>query len=140
MPSLKVTLELYKQIKNIKKDSLVNIKISQDMSIRAYNNELWLVPIKNTQQNYEIFWRGEEEIMLPDMSKLLFKRIAGSGISLKKLSTSTIRIQNRKGGERFKPSHNEPSRTLKYLLQKSKMPPWDRADVPLVLILSLIHI
>jgi tRNA(Ile)-lysidine synthase len=134
MPSLKVMLELYKQIKNIKKDSLVNIKISQDMSIRAYNNELWLVPIKNTQQNYEIFWRGEEEIMLPDMSKLLFKRITGSGISLKKLSTSTIRIQNRKGGERFKPAHNEPSRTLKYLLQKSKMPPWERDDVPLLFI------
>mgnify|MGYP005696061917 FL=1 len=68
------------------------------------------------------------------MSKLLFKRIAGSGISLKKLSTSTIRIQNRKGGERFKPSHNEPSRTLKYLLQKSKMPPWERDDVPLLFI------
>ena len=53
---------------------------------------------------------------------------------MKKLGTNTIRIQNRKGGERFKPFHHQPTRTLKYLLQKSELPTWERYEIPMILI------
>ena len=36
------------------------------------------------------------------------------------------------GGERFKPKRNQPTRTLKYLLQKMNMPPWERAILPII--------
>ena len=134
MPSLKIMREIYKQIKTIRKDAQIIINISQDTAIRAYKNELWLVLIKEDQKEYEFYWRGENEIILPDLSRLLFKRSKGQGISMKKLGTNTIRIQNRKGGERFKPFHNQPTRTLKYLLQKSELPPWERNELPMIFI------
>jgi tRNA(Ile)-lysidine synthase len=138
MPSFKVMQEIYKQIKTIRKDAKIIINLSQDTAIRAYKNELWLVPITENQKDYEIYWHGESEIMLPDMSRLLFKKSKGQGISMKKLGTNTIRIQNRKGGERFKPAHNQPTRTLKYLLQKSKLPPWEREELPMLFIEDLL--
>ena len=134
MPSLKIMQEIYKQIKTIRKDAQIIINISQDTAIRAYKNELWLVLIKEDQKDYEFYWRGENEIILPDLSRLLFKKSKGQGISMKKLGTNTIRIQNRKGGERFKPFHNQPTRTLKYLLQKSELPPWERNELPMIFI------
>ena len=97
MPTLKIMQEIYKQIKTIKKDAQIIINISKEFAIRAYRNELWLVPKKDNKKDYEIYWRGENEIILPDTSKLLFKRSKGQGISMKKLGTNTIRIQNRKG-------------------------------------------
>ena len=126
--------EIYKQIISIKKDAQINIHISHDTSIRAYKSQLRLVPITINKKDYEFFWRGEDEIILPDMSRLIFKKSKGSGISIKKLGTNTIRIQNRKGGERFKPVHNQPTRTLKYLLQKSQLPPWERDNLPMLFI------
>jgi tRNA(Ile)-lysidine synthase len=138
MPTLKIMQEIYKQIKTIKKDAQIIINISKEFAIRAYRNELWLVPKKDNKKDYEIYWRGENEIILPDTSKLLFKRSKGQGISMKKLGTNTIRIQNRKGGERFKPVHNQPTRTLKYLLQKSKLPPWERDELPMLFIEDLL--
>ena len=134
MPSLKIMQEIYKQIISIKKDAQINIHISHDTSIRAYKSQLRLVPITINKKDYEFFWRGEDEIILPDMSRLIFKKSKGSGISIKKLGTNTIRIQNRKGGERFKPVHNQPTRTLKYLLQKSQLPPWERDNLPMLFI------
>ncbi len=138
MPSLKIMQEIYRQIKTIRKDAQIIINISQDTAIRAYKNELWLVPTKSNKKDFEIYWHGENEIILPDMSKLLFKKSKGQGISMKKLGTNTIRIQNRKGGERFKPAHNQPTRTLKYLLQKSKLPPWERDQLPMLFIEDLL--
>ena len=138
MPSLKIMQELYKQIKTTRKDCQIIINISQDTVIRAYKNELWLVPVTENQKDYEIYWHGESEIILPDMSRLLFKKRKGQGISMKKLGSNTIRIQNRRGGERFKPVQNQPTRTLKYLLQKSKIPPWKRDELPMLFIEDLL--
>jgi len=138
MPNLKIMLEIYKQIKAIRKDGQIIINISQDTVIRAYKNELWLVPVTEKQKDYEIYWHGESEIILPDMSKLLFKKRKGQGISMKKLGSDTIRIQNKRGGERFKPVQNQPTRTLKYLLQKSKLPPWKRDELPMLFIEDLL--
>ena len=74
MPSLKIMQEIYKQIISIKKDAQINIHISHDTSIRAYKSQLRLVPITINKKDYEFFWRGEDEIILPDMSRLIFKK------------------------------------------------------------------
>ena len=132
MPSKKTMNELYNQIKIVKKDSQINIHISSKMSVRAYNDFLWLVKIKKDKHNYDLIWKGEDEFELPGSSKLLFKPSLGQGISLEKVGSSVLRIQNRMGGERFKPKRNQPTRTLKYLLQKMNMPPWERAILPII--------
>ena len=132
MPTKKTMNELYNQIKIVKKDSQINIHISSETSVRAYNDFLWLVKITKDKHSYDLIWKGEDELDLPGSSKLLFKPILGQGISLDKVGSSILRIQNRKGGERFKPKRNQPTRTLKYLLQEMNMPPWERATLPIV--------
>ena len=132
MPSKKTMNELYNQIKIVKKDSQINIHISSKTSVRAYNDFLWLVKITKDKHSYDLIWKGEDILELPGSSKLLFKPCLGQGISLEKVGSSILRIQNRKGGERFKPNRNQPTRTLKYLLQKMNMPPWERAILPII--------
>ena len=132
MPSKKTMSELYKQIENVKKDSLLNIDISESMSIKAYRDELFLVEKTIKIDPYELIWRGEEVVELPGNSKLIFKQSLGSGFSLSKIGSKTLTIQNRNGGESFKPKKNQPTRTLKYLLQTSNIPPWKRQLMPLV--------
>lgn len=134
MPSLKLMHEAYKQIKDMRRDAQININIASNVSIRAYKNELWLVENISNTPDFEIYWRGEDEITLPDASKLSFIRTNGDGISIDKLGSHTIRIQNRRGGERFKPIHNQPTRTLKYLLQQSPLPPWEREVLPMLFV------
>jgi len=132
MPSKKTMSELYKQIENVKKDSLLNIDISESMSIKAYRDELFLVEKTIKIDPYELIWRGEGVVELPGNSKLIFKKSLGSGFSLSKIGSKTLTIQNRNGGESFKPKKNQPTRTLKYLLQTSNIPPWKRQLMPLV--------
>jgi tRNA(Ile)-lysidine synthase len=132
MPSKKTMSELYKQIKNVKKDALLNIDISDSMSIKAYRDELFLVEKTIKIDPYELIWRGEEVIELPGNSRLIFTKSLGAGFSLTKIGSKTLTIQNRNGGERFKPKNNQPTRTLKYLLQTSDIPPWKRKLMPLV--------
>jgi tRNA(Ile)-lysidine synthase len=132
MPSKKTTDELYEQIIKIKKDNSLSIKISEKITVREFQGDLWLVEVDSIFEPYEIIWRGEDKILLPDQSQLLFHRVKGAGFSLTKLGVNVLRIQSRQGGERFKPNLNQPSRTLKYLLQKSKIPPWQRNQIPLI--------
>lgn len=132
MPTLKVMQEAYKQIKDRRKDAQINIQIAPNVSIRAYKNELWLVENVTNAADFEIYWRGEDTITLPDASKLSFTKTIGDGISIDKLGTQTIRIQNRRGGERFKPAANQPTRTLKHLLQQSPLAPWEREILPML--------
>jgi tRNA(Ile)-lysidine synthase len=132
MPSKKTIDELYEQIVSLKNDNALSIKISEKITVRAFQGDLWLVDADNYSLPYEIIWRGEEKISLPDQSQLFFHRVKGAGFSLSKLGVNVLIIKNRLGGERFKPNLNQPSRTLKYLLQKSKIPPWQRNKIPLI--------
>ena len=132
MPTKKIIDSLYEQIIKIKKDNSLLIKVSEEINVRAFQDELWLVKSERFLSPYEIIWRGEDKILLPDQSQLIFRSEKGAGFSLEKLGVTALRIQNRLGGEKFKPNLNQPSRTLKYLLQKSKIPPWQREKIPLI--------
>ena len=101
MPSKKTMSELYNQIKNVKKDALLNIDISKTMTIKAYHDELFLVEKTTKIVPYELIWRGEEIVELPGNSKLIFKKSLGAGFSLSKIGSKTLIIQNRNGGESF---------------------------------------
>lgn len=79
-----------------------------------------------------MLWQGEDELVLPDGSRLLFTRQVGAGLAIDRLGIKKLRISQRLGGERFKPDLNKPTRTLKHLLQEANMPPWLRDRLPLI--------
>jgi tRNA(Ile)-lysidine synthase len=135
MPSKDLLDELLRQVLMAKKDAELKIHLSKDFEIRRYKDEIHIVKKnKNRSKKYEIVWQGESEILLPNGSKLKFKKIKGKGISLEKIKDKKIIISNRKGGEFFKPDSKRPTKKLKQILQESDLPPWEREYLPLIFI------
>jgi tRNA(Ile)-lysidine synthase len=135
MPSKDLLDELLRQVLTAKKDAELKIEISKDYEIRRYKDEIYLVQ-KNqyVHKNYEIVWNGEPEILLPNGTKLKFKKVKGKGISLEKMKNKKLMISNRKGGEFFKPDSKRPTKKIKQLLQESDLPPWERLSLPLIFV------
>jgi tRNA(Ile)-lysidine synthase len=133
MPSKDLLDELLRQVLTAKKDAELKIEISKDYEIRRYKDEIYLVQKnQNKHKNYEIVWNGESEILLPNGTKLKFKKVKGKGISLEKMMNKKLVISNRKGGEFFKPDSKRPTKKVKQLLQESDLPPWERESLPLI--------
>ena len=135
MPSKDHLDEILKQVLTAKKDAKLKIELSKEFEIRRYKDELYIVQSnQNKEKNYEIVWKGESEILLPDGSKLVFKRVKSRGVILDKIKDQKLIISNRKGGEFFKPDPKRPTKKIKQLLQESDLPPWEREKLPLVFI------
>jgi tRNA(Ile)-lysidine synthase len=135
MPSKDLLDELLRQVLTAKKDAALKIELSKEFEIRRYKDDIYLVQKnKKTNKNYEIVWKGESEILLPNGSKLKFKKVKGSGISLEKIKDKKLIISNRHGGELFKPDSKRPTKKIKQLLQESDLPPWGREKLPLIFI------
>jgi tRNA(Ile)-lysidine synthase len=135
MPSKDLLDELLRQVLTAKKDAELKIHLSKDFEIRRYKDEIYIVyKNQNKEKNYEIVWAGESEILLPNGSKLKFKKVKGKGISLEKIKDKKLIISNRKGGESFKPDLKRPTKKVKQLLQESDLPPWEREFLSLIFV------
>ena len=135
MPSKDLLDELLRQVLTAKKDAELKIQLSKNHEIRRYQDEIFIVK-KNQQKqkNYEILWNGESEILLPNGSKLKFKKVKGRGILLSKLKNKKLMITNRQGKQSLKLDSNRPTKTLKNLFQEAHIPPWIRVNSPLIFI------
>jgi tRNA(Ile)-lysidine synthase len=129
MPSMRVMQELFDQMSLKNHLGLNAVDVSKTTKIIAYQDFLWIV---NTTKgtDYEIDWHGEKEINLPSNGRLNFIRKKGQGLDFKKLDN--LKIRNRRGGEKIKLATNEPTRTLKNLLNNHQIPPWYRDQFPVL--------
>ena len=135
MPSKDLLDELLRQVLTAKKDATLKIELSKYYEIRRYKDEIYIVKTnQKKQKNYEIIWKDESEILLPNGHKLKFKKVKGKGISLEKIKNKKLIISNRKGGEFFKPDSKRPTKKIKQLLQESNLPPWERENLPLIFV------
>ncbi|CAM8368844.1 MesJ tRNA(Ile)-lysidine synthase MesJ [Candidatus Methylopumilus universalis] len=135
MPSKDLLDELLRQVLTAKKDAKLKIQLSKDFEIRRYKDEIYIAEKKQKgQKNYEIIWKGESEILLPNGAQLNFKKVKGRGINLKFLNDQKLKIRNRQGGESFKPDSKRPTKKIKQLLQESVLPPWERENLPLIFV------
>ena len=135
MPSKDLLDELLRQVLMAKKDATIKIQLSKDFEIRRYKDEVYIVK-KNLkgQKNYEIIWKGESKILLPNRAQLNFKKVKGRGINFKFLNDQKLKIRNRQGGEFFKPNSKRPTKKIKQLLQESDLPPWEREFFPIIFV------
>ncbi|NDH10013.1 MAG: tRNA(Ile)-lysidine synthetase, partial [Gammaproteobacteria bacterium] len=124
-----------RQVLTAKKDATLKIELSKNYEICRYQDEIYIVKKnQHKQKKYEIFWNNEPEILLPNGTKLNFKKVTGGGIALEKIKGKKLIIANRKGGESFKPNSKRPTKKLKQLLQESDLPPWEREEIPLIFV------
>ena len=78
-----------------------------------------------------IAWKGEDALALPS-GVLRFEPGMGVGISAARISTAPVTIHVRRGEERLRPEAARPGRSLSYLFQAHGIPPWQRAEWPLL--------
>lgn len=129
MPTSDHLAEMLQQLLNAKPDAELSIKI-QHYTLRRYQQRAYL-SIEQINEPFDLVWNGENELMVPNGGKLIFRQVEGAGLALK-FGMTRLRITNRSGGERFKPDVLRPTRTLKHLLQAANIPPWQRDHLPLI--------
>jgi tRNA(Ile)-lysidine synthase len=98
----------------------------------VYGDKLFIVKLMINTNVCNLEWSGQEELSLPNKTRLQFIKTKGEGLSLSKLGLKTLKIQSRIGGEKFKPFSDQPTRSLKYLFQNANIPPWERNQIPLI--------
>lgn len=105
-----------------------------DHELRRYADELCVVAKSVTPpRDFCLIWRGESRLRLPELGgTLVLKRGRGAGISLDQLATQPVTVRLRQGGERIQPHPRRPRRSLKNLLQETRVPPWLRDRLPLL--------
>jgi tRNA(Ile)-lysidine synthase len=129
MPNSDHLAEMLQQLLNAKPDAELSIKI-QHYTLRRFQQRAYL-SIEQVNEPFDLVWNGENELIVPNGGKLVFRQVKGAGLALK-FGMTRLRITNRSGGERFKPDLLRPTRTLKHLLQAANIPPWQRDHLPLV--------
>ena len=86
-----------------KTDAAVKIKVSATHILRRYRDCAFLLAEIETMPAMNLLWQGEQEVCLPDESRLIFTQTIGQGFAFKREPNIKLRIQYRQGGERFRP-------------------------------------
>ena len=102
--------------------------------LRRYADELRVVAASPPPpRDFCRTWRGESRLRLPELEgTLVLKKGRGAGISLDQLAAQPVTVRLRQGGERLQPDPGRPRRSLKNLLQETRVPPWLRDRLPLL--------
>lgn len=133
MPSTALLQQVLKQLLGAKSDAVVKVKVANKLHVMRYQGRAYLVHEFVASAPINICWQGESELLLPNRSRLIFTQKMGEGFAFRRGGSDIkLRIKNRDGGERFKPTLGRPNRTLKYMMQKSEIPPWQREQLPLI--------
>jgi len=129
MPSIKVLGQIISQVKKIDLESRINIKVDE-VSIRSYNNSLFLM--NNSENSFKsVIWKDQNSVILSNNKEVLVDKKVGKGLSLdesKKIVIDKPHNMNLK----IKIKANQPARSLKYIFQENKIPPWEREIYPCV--------
>jgi tRNA(Ile)-lysidine synthase len=78
-------------------------------------------------------WKGERVVDLgAGKGVVRFRRVRGAGIGTEQAAEGEWQFALRCGGERMRLAARRPTRTLKNLLQESRVPEWQRDRLPLL--------
>jgi tRNA(Ile)-lysidine synthase len=127
MPSIKVLGQIISQVKKIDLQSRIYIKVDE-MSIRSYNNSLFLM--NNSENSFKpALWKDQNSVMLSNNTEVLVDKKVGKGLSLDD-SKKILIDKPHKMSLKIKIKANQPARSLKYIFQEHKIPPWERENYP----------
>ncbi len=135
MPSTSWLNEMRTQLLEAKHDAQLCVT-HVDCHIRRHRDRVFITPKLGTdtlEQSPVIFaWNGEVSSHFVEFGGTLFFDNAEQGIDATWLSSQTLILQRRSGGERLKPAWNRPTKSLKYHYQAGDVPAWERERLPLV--------
>ncbi len=100
--------------------------------IRRYREYLYIMKsLSDHDVDISKPWNLEERL---ELTSGYLKAISGKGNGIKKdmLSSDTVEVRYRQGGEQIKPPGRKETHDLKKLFQEHGMPPWMRDRIPLI--------
>ena len=102
----------------------------EDWRVCRFRDQLWLVPdLPVVGRDAAVEWSVGNDLEWFG-TRLSAERYEGSGLAVN--AGERFRIRARSGGERFRPGPGQPHRPLRKWLQEQRIPPWERAHLPLV--------
>jgi tRNA(Ile)-lysidine synthase len=129
MPGIKALRQIISQVKKIDLESRINIKVDE-MSIRSYNNSLFL--ISNSENSFKsVLWKDQNSVILSNNREILVDKKVGKGLLLDG-SKKIVIDKPLNMSLKIKIKANQPARSLKYIFQENKIPPWERENYPCV--------
>jgi len=125
--------EILRQLNSIEADNRFYFVVD-NLAIRCYQGLVEFLPAESSFASLEpVIWQGEPRLVIEPLKGVVeFVQQHGRGIDLSKLNQRTITIRARTGGERFQPDCKRPRRSLKKILQETKLAPWMRNTLPLL--------
>ena len=133
LPNVERLKEALRQVLTARQDARVAIALGRT-TLRRYQGRVYLAPEPSSPaRGFSRSWQGERELALPELGGVLrMARTRGTGISVACLGASPVMVRSRRGGERLQLASGRPRRSLKNLLQESRVPPWLRDRLPLL--------
>jgi tRNA(Ile)-lysidine synthase len=133
MPNVGRLDEALRQALTAREDAQVLVDLGGH-ELRRFEHRLYVVTSRTAPRaDYVLRWRGERTVVLSEFGGVLSMAPSrGAGLSLERLRRRPVTIRARFGGERLRPDHRRPHRTLKNLMQEARIPPWERERLPLV--------
>jgi tRNA(Ile)-lysidine synthase len=133
MPSAVLLQQVLQQLQSARADATIKVKVADHLHVMRYKKFGYLVCESKNEAPINLLWQGEELVVLPNRSRLLFTIKQGQGFAFQRGGSDIkLRIKNREGGEHFKPALGRPKRSLKTMMQSSAIPPWQRTQLPLI--------
>ncbi|MGB8435787.1 MAG: tRNA lysidine(34) synthetase TilS, partial [Burkholderiales bacterium] len=125
--------EVLRQVIDARRDASLQLDLG-GAALRRHRGALWLVaPEAANPLNDRWIWHGERVWHLPELGGVLrVGRVEGDGLRAAAAEAGQVTLRRRSGGERMRPRHGGPRRTVKKLLQENGVPSWERESLPLV--------
>ena len=131
MPSIKILKQIISQVKKIHSESNIKIKVDH-FYICSFNQLLYLV--KNNNAPFKkVIWNKQKKMTLDNNRMIIVRNETDQGIHqeiMKKNIVEIDRPRNMSAKVRIHPQ--QPARTLQYIFQQNKIPPWERKNYPIV--------
>ena len=133
MPQAVQLDDMLRQLCDARADAAVCITYG-GYQVRRYQGLAHVMPeLAGFDCQQRLSWQGEAQMDWPALrARICLTESVGLGISLAKLQRAPVTLRLRNGGEALRPYPNGATRTLKNLLQEHRVPPWQRARLPLL--------
>ncbi|HUL42073.1 MAG TPA: tRNA lysidine(34) synthetase TilS [Burkholderiales bacterium] len=133
MPSEKRLEEILQQITRSREDANVRVALG-DLDVRRFKGDVYVCRSRPAlDAEFCRNWQGEHKLEISELGGVMtFRHAKGKGIDYAKLMQHPVTIRVRRGGEKLRPDCKRPRRSLKDLLQESKIAPWERSCLPLL--------
>lgn len=130
MPEAAALHEILRQGSGAASDRQMQVRIGKQ-SVRRFAGHLHVIADDAAPVPAEVAWHGESALPWGG-GRVWFTQVIGEGVSAAALARHPLCLRKREGGERLRLAPVAPRRTLKKLFQEHRIPPWQRANLPLL--------